>query len=70
MKEQNNSIREVIVSAMERDGLTTYGLWKLVEKHMTKPTVYEYLAGRSELTTANLQHILAALRITLQTPKK
>ena len=54
-------IRDTILAEMKRQGLTTYALWKKVEGEMTKPTVYEYLAGRSEITTSNLEHLLRAL---------
>jgi predicted transcriptional regulator len=59
------TIRDTIKAEMARRGLTTYAVWKLVAEHLTKTTVYNYLNGEAELTTANLEHILRALDLSV-----
>lgn len=62
---KTQDIREIIKSEMGRRDLTAYKMWKLVEKHVSKTTVYNFLNGDAELTTSTLEHFLRALEIDL-----
>jgi hypothetical protein len=58
-------IREAVSVEMERQKLTTYQLWKLVEKSMSKPTVYDFIAGEKNITSDKLDDILKALKLRI-----
>lgn len=46
-----------------------YWLAQRVAKHLTMPAVYQYLAGKTDLTGSNIEHLLSALGLEIR-PKE
>ena len=62
-------IRGIIMAEVERRGLNGYQLAKLVTPHVSRATVYNFMAGDT-ITTETASHFIRALEIKLPAPPK
>jgi plasmid maintenance system antidote protein VapI len=58
-------IRQAIVAAIDRRKININQLATLVEKHVHRSHVYDFVAGRKELTTDKANHLLQALELII-----
>jgi hypothetical protein len=63
-------ILKIVKAEMDRKGWTTYQLWKAVEKHVHKASVYGFIDGRTAIRSDQLSHILDALGIKVEGGKR
>ena len=54
-------IRRAICAELERKGMSPNALAMLVDGYFQRSHVYDFLAGRKDLSTIKANHILAAL---------
>lgn len=62
----SSSVRNVILKAMEQKDWTAYRLAKELSGKVSEQAVYAYVAGRRDITTKFLPHVLAALGLEIR----
>jgi plasmid maintenance system antidote protein VapI len=61
-----SKIREIIRREMQKSGLTTYRLCKMVEGRVPRRTVYDFLSGRTDTTTEVAWTLMQALGLQIR----
>jgi len=62
-------IQKLVAAELSRRKWTTYQLWKAVESHVHKQTVYDFIAGKIAIRSDQLGHILEALGLEVRRKK-
>lgn len=59
-------IRQSIIGELRRQTINPNQLAALVADHVHRSHVYDFLAGRKDLSTENANHLLRALRLSIR----
>jgi plasmid maintenance system antidote protein VapI len=59
------NIRNSIVRAMGREGITANALAVRVARDVSRSLVYDFITGKHDLTSEKASHLLKALRLTI-----
>jgi len=65
-----NPIRQAILKAMEEQDMTPYGLASAVRGKVTSQSVYDFVAGRSDMTSKFVIHLLWAVGLDVLPKEK
>jgi hypothetical protein len=60
-----NPIRQAILKAMEEKDMNPYGLASAVRGKVTSQSVYDFVAGRSDMTSKFVVHLLWAVGLDI-----
>jgi len=60
-----SEIRDIILSKMRTSGMTVYRLSKMVEGKVPQRTIYDFLNGTTDTTTAVASVLMDALGLTI-----
>ena len=65
-----SQIRKEILKRMKEEGLTIYAVTKLLDKKVPRRTVYAFLSGDQDTTTAVAYKIMKAVGLGISKAKK
>jgi hypothetical protein len=61
-----NPIRDMILQAMEAQGMNPYALARAVGGKVTAQSVYNFVSGRSDMTSKFVIHLLTAVGLEVR----
>lgn len=64
------TVRTIVKERLREKGWSVYKLAKLVEKHVTQQTVYNFVKRGSEMNSASLAFVLDALDLEIKPKAK
>lgn len=59
-------IRQAVLAELRRQNISPNQLAAMVAGHVHRSHVYDFAAGRKDLTTTKANHLLRALRLTIK----
>jgi IS30 family transposase len=59
-------IRQAVLTELRRQSISPNQLAAMVAGHVHRSHVYDFAAGRKDLSTAKANHLLRALRLTIK----
>jgi hypothetical protein len=64
------NVRKSILQQLKRTGKTRYWLARQVSKHLTPPTVYQYLSGKQDMIGSNIEMLMDAVGLEIRPKAK
>lgn len=65
-----DTIRNAVIAAADRHGLTAYALAKATEGKVSESQMHRFFSGECHMSTEKLQHILPLLGLRISGGKK